>query len=338
MKKCDPTIKVDVVVAGKLRRYQHLTVLQHVTIPSIFFSNIRDGFKVAFGFMQALVKLLFWRPDVVFTKGGYVCLPVGWAASFLRIPLVIHDSDAHPGLTNRLLAKSAQIIATGAPLKYYSYPAAKAVYVGIPISNNFKAFSSEARRQLKQDLGYSGDRPLVVVTGGGLGARRLNDAIVNNRSELTKIADVYLISGVHQYDELRERVGEDSDAFTLHAFVSSGMAPVVGAADVVVARAGATTIVELAAVAAPTVLVPNAQLTGGHQVKNAAVYADANAALVVDEMKFEDNPSELINPIRRIVENTELRNQLSRNIATFAKPDAALHMAQLILKAVKNKA
>ena len=88
-------------------------------------------FFVGCGFVQSLVKLLIWRPDVVFTKGGFVCLPVGLSAKILGIPLVIHDSDAHPGLTNRILAKWAKSIGTGAPLKHYPYPAAITRYVGI---------------------------------------------------------------------------------------------------------------------------------------------------------------------------------------------------------------
>jgi len=84
--------------------------------------NIVDFFKVVGGFFQSLYKLVVWRPDIVFTKGGYVCLPVGIAAHVLRIPLVIHDSDAHPGLTNRILSQWATAIATGAPLEYYQYP------------------------------------------------------------------------------------------------------------------------------------------------------------------------------------------------------------------------
>ena len=97
----DPEVRVDTIISGKLRRYHHLTFLQHLTIPSVLWPNLRDGVLVVAGVVQSVNKLLIWRPDVVFTKGGYVCLPVGWAARFLRIPLVIHDSDAHPGLTNR---------------------------------------------------------------------------------------------------------------------------------------------------------------------------------------------------------------------------------------------
>ena len=101
----DESIRVETIASGKLRRYYHLTLLQHILWPSLMWSNLVDVFKVLGGFFQSLVKLILWRPDVVFTKGGYVCLPVGMAAKVLGIPLVIHDSDAHPGLTNRVLSR-----------------------------------------------------------------------------------------------------------------------------------------------------------------------------------------------------------------------------------------
>ena len=123
--KFDESIPVDLVIAGKLRRYHGKSISFHLH-PSILFPNLRDGFKVMVGFFQSLFKLMKWRPDVIFIKGGYVCLPVGYAARLLRIPLVLHDSDAHPGLTNRLLSPFAKAIGTGAPLEYYNYPPEKA--------------------------------------------------------------------------------------------------------------------------------------------------------------------------------------------------------------------
>ncbi|HZJ34543.1 MAG TPA: glycosyltransferase, partial [Candidatus Angelobacter sp.] len=103
MSNFDAKIPVYTIIAGKLRRYHHLSAMRQLLWPSLVLSNIRDSFLVVVGFLQSVVKLITWRPDVVFTKGGYVCLPVGIAARILRIPLVIHDSDAHPGLTNRIL-------------------------------------------------------------------------------------------------------------------------------------------------------------------------------------------------------------------------------------------
>ena len=329
----DQTVPISVVVSGKLRRYHHLSVREHLLIPSVVIPNIIDMFKVLFGTLQAIVKLLLWRPDVVFAKGGYVCLPVGFAARLLRIPLVIHDSDAHPGLTNRLLAPHATYIATGAPLEHYPYPLDKTSYVGIPIAEAFRPASREERRATKLAHGFSPERPLVVVTGGGLGAKRINDAIAQKVDEITTKSSLLLISGVGQYDELRARMGEDTEAWQLKDFVSEGMAELLAAADVVVARAGATSILELAAVGAPTILVPNARLTGGHQLKNAEVYETVQAVKIVDEVTIEQDGGPLLKEILALLDDEPERLRLSENFRKFAKPQAAQETAELVMKA-----
>ncbi len=329
----DSQLPVSIVMSGKLRRYHHLSLLQHLLIPSVVFPNILDTFKVGVGFLQAFVKLVLWRPDAVFAKGGYVCLPVGFAARLLRIPLVIHDSDAHPGLTNRLLAPHATYIATGAPLKYYSYPRSRSNYVGIPVAEGFRPATEQQKIKTKQALGFDSSRPLVVVTGGGLGAKRINDAVAKDIEKITTHSSLLLISGVGQYDELRQKMGENTKEWQLTPFVSEGMADIMAAADVVVARAGATSILELAAVGAPTILVPNARLTGGHQVKNAKVYLEADAVEVANEEAFEKDSSLLTKAIVALLDDEKRRNHLSKTFRTFAKPNAAQEMATLILKA-----
>lgn len=336
LRQFDATLPVETITAGKLRRYTHLSLWQHVREPSVFFPNLFDMLKVATGFVQACVKLIVWRPDIIFLKGGYVCLPVGWAARLLRIPYVIHDSDAHPGLTNRLLAPHARHIATGAPLEYYSYPAHKSSYVGIPISRQFTTQLPEARARNKQALGFGANFPLTVVTGGGLGAKRINDAVVNQIKEITTVSSLLIISGSAQYEQLRAAVGEDTDRCKLVAFVSSGMAECIGAADVVVARAGATTLLELAAVSAPTILVPNARLSGGHQVKNAKVYSDAGAVIVADEEEFEKAPQVLSGLIQALLRDNDKRDALRQAIHLFSRPHAAREVADIIENVASN--
>lgn len=294
--------------------------------------NIRDSFLVVVGAVQSFFKLLFWRPDVVFTKGGYVCLPVGLVVHFLRIPLVIHDSDAHPGLTNRVLSRWADVIATGAPLKYYNYPKAKSHYVGIPIDTKFHKFTKEEAEQAKEQWGLSPEFPVLVVTGGGLGATRINDAIVEVLSKLQQYVSVVLVSGVGQYDDLRSRLPANDDRFQLHAFITT-MPSLLAAADVVVARAGATTLLELAATEKATILVPNGKLAGGHQLKNAKVYEDADAVLVLDEAEMEDNPKRLVDMIKEVIDSPEKTEAMTKKFGTFAKPRAAHDMTKLIISA-----
>lgn len=328
----EPGMRIARIISGKLRRYHHLTVWQHLFWPRLMLLNIRDGFKVLVGIVQSLVKLIFWRPDVIFTKGGYVCMPVGIAAGILRIPLVIHDSDAHPGLTNRVLAKWACVIATGAPLEFYPYPKAISTYVGIPIDPSFVPLTARQKAQAKKDLGFEADRPLIVITGGGLGATRINDAVVREIYSLEKLGSVLLITGAGNYDEMHT-ILPPSKHLRVEAFITEGMAAIVGAADAVIARAGATTILELAAVGAPTILVPNAKLTGGHQVKNAEVYAHAHAVKILDEQTMLDDDKALTHAVRDLLESPEAVAQMTKNFRSFARPDATTVMAQMIIEA-----
>jgi len=332
MGSVDSSIKQSTIIAGKLRRYHHLTVRQQLLWPRLVLLNLRDSFLVGIGFIQSLFKLVVWRPDVVFTKGGYVCLPVGLAARLLRIPLVIHDSDAHPGLTNRILARFATSIATGAPLEYYSYPKAISKYVGIPISSAYHPVSELEQRDAKQQWGINPDRPLIVVTGGGLGAQRINDTVAETLDELLKIGSVILISGTGQYDELRSLMPQNNSHFQLHAFTTE-MPTLLAAADVVVTRAGATTILELAALAKPTILIPNAKLTGGHQLKNAAVYTDKNAVLVVNEEAMMDHKELLVEAIKSVMSDMPKARDMAQNLSKFARPHAADDVADMIVKA-----
>mgnify|MGYP001687481948 FL=1 len=324
-------VKISSIHSGKFRRYHHLNLFQHLMIPSIVFGNLVDIFKNIFGVFKAFYKLILWRPDVMFCKGGFVCVPAGLAAWVLRIPIVIHDSDAHPGLANRILSRFAQRIATGAPLEFYNYPKEISQYVGIPILENFKKYSAEERKQFKKDIGVKPDKPLVVVTGGGLGAARLNNAIVSQIVELSSFAQIILISGAGQFEELKNKTIKSPSNFQLYGFISQDMWKYLAAADLVVARAGATSNLELAALAKPTILVPNGRLTGGHQLKNAQVYKKSNAVEIVSDDEIEHSPDILSSKIKEILSDRLRMERLSQEFSKFAKPHAASDMADIIL-------
>lgn len=331
-------INVKTVLSGKLRRYHGVAWWKQLLDLPTTFMNLRDGFLVAIGAIQSLWLLKTWKPDVVFAKGGFVSLPVGWAAHMLKIPLVIHDSDAHPGLTNRVLSRWASQIATGAPLENYTYPKDRTHYVGIPIDRDFRPFTASEIKRARTDLGFPDiDRPLVVVTGGGLGARRINAAMTEIAPGLIDAGlSILHISGAGEFSRV-EKLAPDSVHYRLVPFVSEGMAQTLGAADVVVARAGATTLLELAALQQAVIVVPNAQLTGGHQVKNAAVYSNVGAAEIVDEMRFVAHPNELKQLIIDIATDKKRQKQLGGALSAFAKPDAALDVAQLVVSAAEEK-
>lgn len=329
------SVKVKTITSGKLRRYNHLTFWQHFTIPSIIFGNLIDCFKNIAGLFQSLCRLIAWRPDIIFCKGGFVCVPVGIAAWILRIPIVIHDSDAHPGLANRILSRFATKILTGAPLEFYKYPKSKSAYVGIPISENFKKYSKSERDAFKKELGFSVKEPLVVVTGGGLGAERLNNAIVSELDELTNTCQIALVSGAKQYSELKEKTTDANKNFHLYGFIAHDMWKYLAAADLVVARAGATSNLELAGLGKATILVPNGRLTGGHQLKNANVYKKSGAVEIVSDDEIENKPEILSAAITSTLTDKAKLKELGSKFSQFSKPDAAKNTANIILDIVK---
>ena len=332
MKNADIPVQVTTIAAGKFRRYAHLSRMQHLTSFHIFGRNVIDVFKIALGFMQSIVLLLRFRPDVVFAKGGYVCLPLGLAARLLGYPLVIHDSDTRPGLTNRVLARFATSIATGSPLENYTYDPAKSHYIGVPIAREFTPVSMDQQRRYKQKLGIDPKAMTIVATGGGLGAQSINLALAKAAHALTKrgIA-VYHVTGKRHYEQIFHLV-KDVPGYQAVPFVYENMHEVLGAADIVVSRASATFLQELAGLKKAVIAVPAKQL--GDQLKNAEVFKAAGAVVVMSDDEIGTGTT-LEKTIAALMDNTALREKMSTKLHTFARPDAARDLAKLVREAVK---
>lgn len=335
----DSNIHVRTISSGKLRRYHTLPLWrQLLRIRTIVIPNMIDGAKIGRGIFQSYLRLRKDRPDVIFCKGGFVCLPVGIAAKWLAIPVVLHDSDVHPGLTNRILSRSAIFIGTGAPLDNYSYPSEKARYVGVPTDAQFAPITPHEVDIAKKAIGFNGKHPLVVITGGGLGSRVMNTTVLSVIDELLAACDVLLIAGTGNYDSIKHEVdSRDTARFQIKPFVGAEMIDTLKAADVVIARAGATTLLELAGLAKPTIIVPNPYLTGGHQIKNAQMYEKSGAAIIVEEVRMAAEPYALLDAVNALVLNKQEMKKLAGAIHQFAKPHAARDMARLILEAVDKQ-
>ena len=335
-------IKIRKVVAGKLRRYTNFTFITYLQNFDVVIKNVIDFFKTIGGLFQSFFRLIANRPDVIFLKGGYVCLPVGVVAHLLRIPYVIHDSDAAPGLTNRVLAKHATKIATGMPLEYYNYPEERAEWTGIPISEEFSPVTEAKQRALKKELGFDEKKPLIVVTGGSQGAQHINEAMREILPQVLKISSVMLIAGRERYPEMLDlkdyEVWEEGELKTNFRIIefSAEMYKLFGAADIVVSRAGASTMTELSSMAKAVIMVPNEKLPGYHQVKNAAAYEKANAAVVVVDDKMHEDPELLLKAIRRLINHPEERDEISKNLKKFSKDNAAENLANTVISVAKE--
>lgn len=327
-------VAVHIIAAGKLRRYHGVPLWkQMLDLPTVA-KNVRDIVLIKLGFLQSLYLLLRIRPDVVFAKGGFVCLPMGLAAKFLRIPVVIHDSDTRPGLTNKFLSKFAKKIATGSPLENYNYPADKSIYTGVPIDDAFHPFSKEEQTKAKHSIGIVDlDKPLVVITGGGLGAQSINRGVTAIAEKL--LADgfsIYHVTGKKHIDEVQKRAVEHPDYHVVD-FVYKDMAIVLGAADIVVSRGSATFLQELAALAKPVVIVAAAQL--GDQLKNAEVYQKSNAAYVIDDRTITEGNT-LYDALSTWRSDTKGATAMIERFHEFARPDAATDVAKLVLDVGKT--
>ncbi|GHU08811.1 UDP-N-acetylglucosamine--N-acetylmuramyl-(pentapeptide) pyrophosphoryl-undecaprenol N-acetylglucosamine transferase [Alphaproteobacteria bacterium] len=334
-------VPVSTVLAGKLRRYANLRWYDHIQHFFIsYIPNFFDLFKIALGVCQSWFKLLAFRPDVIFIKGGYVGLPVGLAAALLwpHRPIVLHDSDVHPGLTNRILSRYAVRIGTGMPTKYYDYPKSKVQYVGIPVTADIAPLSVAGKRAVRGELGLDEDEPMVLVAGGSQGSRTINQAILAAYPSIKGHADVLLVTGQKNYADVVATVKEHPRNFIklrIVEYLAQGQMNVAEkAADLVIARAGATTLAELAMLGKPTIIVPSPYLAADHQTKNAEIFAEANAAIVLSE----DDLSNLATEILRVLDDKKLQTELSENIKKLARPDAAERMAEMILEVGDGKA
>ena len=332
MKNATAPVVVSTIPAGKFRRYHGETTLDALKDVRTMAFNVRDLLFIAGGFFKSLWILVSNRPDVVFAKGGYVCLPLGLAAALLRIPLVIHDSDVRPGLTNKVLGRFAQKIGTGSPVENYNYDPAKAIYVGVPVREDFQPFTPEQTTQARHDIGMVDiTAPLVVVTGGGLGAKSINDAMVRSGKLLIDAGiHVYHVTGKKHYDAVVQKAPAHPH-YMVVPFVYKDMHAILGAADVVVTRASATFIQELAALAKPSIIIPAAHL--GDQVQNAVLYDEAKAALVLSDDAIADGTL-LGDSLVSLIKSPEVRGKMSRTLHEFAKPHAAKDVAHMIQSAI----
>ena len=280
---------------------------------------------------------------MIFLKGGFVGLPVGKVAQLLKIPYVIHESDAVAGLANRMLMKKAKVVAMGSAFDEGIKGRENWVLVGIPVANEYKKVSSTTQKQLKRAAGFDPEKPLVMITGGSQGAEHINLAVKEILPELLVVASVGLVAGRKHYEKMLElKKYEEWDKarlksnFRLWKF-SPSMHELLGAADVVISRAGATTIAELATLSKAVILVPFEKLPGAHQSKNADRLEELGAVLVVPDNEMEQKPELLLEAARTLVEDEVKRAELAKKLHEESKADAAERLADILVEIGANK-
>jgi len=318
-------IKIYKITASKWRRY--FDVRNIIDIPKFFFS-----------LFEALLKLYFLMPDVVFSKGGPGSLAVVMAAKFYFIPIIIHESDAIPGLTNRLSAKFAKRIAVAFPDAIKYFPSKKTALVGNPIRPRLLGGELDPRAA-KERLGFSGDVPLILVLGGSQGAMKINAFVSDNLEQLVGEFQIFHQAGPNNFEEVNSLTGEilkelSESVRKRYKLVDYLDAPelslALNAADVVISRAGAGATFEIAFSRKPSILVPIDGSANDHQRANAYEYGKSGAAVVVEEGNFKINI--VLSQIKNILSNPETIQKMSKAAANFSKPNAAEVIAEEILR------
>lgn len=321
------SIKQYKIQAGKLRRYHDEGWWQRLLDIKTNLLNLFDGFRLIIGICRSWWLLGRIKPDVVFIKGGYVGLPVGIAARLRKHPIVIHESDVRPGLTNLWLAKYASLIATGFPLEHYPQWRGKNTrFTGNPVRHS--VLMAPSQTSAKRKLGYSRTDKVVLIAGGSSGAQVLNQAVTAQLEKLTKHFRIIHITGKADYAQLKElpKLMHLGDAYTVYEFAASNLPTLLSAADCIVSRAGTNMIAEAAALGKPLILVPAPQLSD--QTKNAQVLVQHQAAWMLKQDDLRGLPQLLA----KLMASTKLQAQLGENLHRNHKQDAADTLAQALLE------
>lgn len=316
-------IKIKNITSGKIRRYVD---------KKTFFQNFIDiAFKIPFGVIQSFFHIFFLSPDLIFSKGGFGSVPVVIAGWLLRVPIFIHESDSLPGLANKFSAHFSLKIFTSFP-KTIEFKEDKMILVGNPIKTEIL---NGSKKEAKEILKLTEKKPIILVLGGSQGAERVNDLFLTILPEMVRDFEI-----IHQCGEKNfERVNSESKVI-LKEFLQKYYHPypflkeeelkaAYAACDIIVSRAGAGSIFEIAAVGKPSILIPLPESAQNHQVNNAYVYAKTGAAIVLESENF--TPHFFLERLKRLSSNTEKMKEMSEATKSFAKPSAAKDIATYIL-------
>ena len=306
--------------AGKIRNY--FSVL-----------NFFDFFKTGWGTLRSVLRVFFLYPDVIFSTGGYASFPTLLAGKLFRIPVVILNCDASPGRVNRWASKFAVKVAVAFAEGSEQFPKDKVAHTGNPVR---KAALVPAREGAHEFLHLDRDIPVILITGGSQGSQTINEAVL---AALPRLLDKYQV--IHQTGEANIAevtgragvvMGDNPAAARYKPFgylndLATRMC--AGAASIVVSRAGAGNIFEIASWGLPSILIPIPEPTSHDQTKNAFAFARAGACVVIEQNNL--SPGVLISEIERILTHEPMRHAMQNAARAFARPDAARLIASALL-------
>ena len=300
------------ISSGKLRRYFDP-------------KNFTDPFKVLKGYGEARRIIKQLKPDVLFSKGGFVSVPVVLAARHFHVPVILHESDLTPGLANKLCIPSAWKVCCNFPETLQYLPTDKAVLTGSPIRQEL--LKGDPVRALKF-TGLSPDKPVILVMGGSLGAAAVNEAVRSILPQLLKDFHVIHLCGKDKIDPSLNGLS----GYVQYEYIKGELKDLFALSDIVVSRAGANAICELLALRKPSLLIPlPAASSRGDQILNARSFEKQGFSMVLEEEKI--TPDSLFDAVRSLYEN---RAELSSAMAASKQTDSIETIISLIEEAARH--
>lgn len=292
--------------------------------------NLMLPFKVRQCISKAKAILRSFDADVAAGFGGYASGPVLWSAQRMRIPTLIQEQNSYPGVTNKILAKRADRICVAYDNMERFFPAVKIVHTGNPLRGNFNDIETK-RAQALEYFGLDDRKPVLLVLGGSLGTRTLNEVMKRGVDDIVSDAKMQVIwqTGKFYEQEMRDFMSRRSNAGVWYGAFIDRMDYAYAAADVVVSRSGALTVSELCMVGKPAIFVPSPNVSEDHQTKNARALADRGAAMIVPD---SEAIGKVIDVAEQLLADPKKREELSRNMLRLATPDAADRIADMILE------
>ncbi len=312
---------VGLPVAG----FQRKNIGKNFSLPFKIWKSVRKASKIIKDF----------KPDAVVGVGGYASGPVLWAAQREKIPTLLQEQNSYAGVTNKMLAKRAKRICVAYEGMERFFPKEKIVLTGNPVRQDLRRNDGSLRTDAAMYFDIDPMKKTVLVVGGSLGARTLNQSMTQALPELAK-GDVQFIwqTGKTYAEVAKTTVQEYTAGSLVKAFdFIYRMDYAFAVADVVISRAGAGTISELCVVAKPCIFVPSPNVAEDHQTKNAQALVNKNAAIMISDNKA---PQELIQEALRLVKDEAQQKTFEQNMAALAKPNAANEITTQLLSLINN--
>ncbi|MBQ3585037.1 MAG: undecaprenyldiphospho-muramoylpentapeptide beta-N-acetylglucosaminyltransferase [Lachnospiraceae bacterium] len=296
------------ISSGKLRRY-------------LSAKNLTDPFRVVKGYSEAKKIMKEYAPDIVFSKGGFVSVPVVLAAKKYKIPVIIHESDMTPGLANKLSISAAHTICHNFPETAQYLPNGKSLLTGSPIREELRSGDKLSGLTM---CGFHSNKPVIMIIGGSLGAASVNQAVRDSLDELLKKYQVVHLCGKGKMDESLNNIS----GYKQFEYIKSELKDLFAMTDLVISRAGANAICEIVALRKPNVLIPlSAKASRGDQILNAASFKNQGFSEVIEEENL--TPATLVETVNMVYDN---RDKYIASMDNAGTTDAVSTIIDLIEK------